>query len=836
MIWRNNKMKSQRNHHHQSASRLTLRRLARNCGAKHLVVALAAAIPFQAALSAEQKPSVSGIYPHLAMFNDEGECGTGAVVPWADRLWAITYAPHMPQGSSDKLYEITPALEQIIRPESIGGTPANRLIHRESQQLFIGPYAIGANGNVRVIHHSKMFGRLTGLARHLTDPANKIVFATMEKGIYEVDVHSLSVTELWADEQRKQGRKADLPGYHGKGFYSAQNRYVYANNGDHAPAALKDPTVPSGVLAEWDGQTDKWSVVRRNQFTDVTGPGGIAGNPPGDDRLWSIGWDNRSLILMLLDGGQWHSFRLPKASHCYDGAHGWNTEWPRIRDIGEDSLMMTMHGEFWKFPKTFSAANTAGIAPRSTYLKVIGDFCRWNDRLVFGCDDTAQSEFLNKDRLKGNLAGPGKSQSNLWFVEPPQLDNFGPALGRGGVWLNDDVKAGAASEPFLFSGFAQRSLLVAHRSAEKIVFKLEGDTKGNGQWTKLRDVSVPANGSTWLDFSAQEAVAWIRLTPDRDATKVTAFFHYRAEDNRATEAAPGFAGIAKPADKSVSAGLLFARGGDFKTLRFVPEGGAGDANCYDLDADLKLRRVNDPEGAAWVRKNVAIVNPLITADAASVLYTDEAGKRWRLPKGDAAFDKDGNLGDARLCREVCTERNLLNVGGTFYELPAQNAGGFIKLRPIATHNRRIHDFASYRGLLVLSGIADDAKGDRIIRSDDGKCALWVGAVDDLWQFGKPRGHGGPWLETSVKANVPSDAYLATGYDQKRLTLSHASRQTVTFKIEADFTGTGSWSEVATLKVKPGQKLKHNFPAAFGAYWLRVSSDADTTATAQLDYF
>lgn len=30
---------------------------------------------------------VDGIYPHLAMFNDEGECGTGAVVPWADRLW-----------------------------------------------------------------------------------------------------------------------------------------------------------------------------------------------------------------------------------------------------------------------------------------------------------------------------------------------------------------------------------------------------------------------------------------------------------------------------------------------------------------------------------------------------------------------------------------------------------------------------------------------------------------------------------------------------------------------------------------------------------------------------
>ena len=258
---------------------------------------------------------ISGIYPSLATFNNEGECGTGAVVPWAGRLWIISYAPHKPSGSSDKLYEITPALEQIIRPESIGGTPANRMIHRESQQLFIGPYVIGTNGNVRVIPCDQMFGRLTGLARHLTDQANKIVVATMEEGIYEVDVHTLAVKELWADEQKEGGRKAGLPGYHGKGFYSAQGRYVYANNGDHAAAALRDPSVPSGALVEWDGQADQWSVVRRNQFTDVTGPGGIMGNPPGDDRLWSIGWDNRSLILMLLDGGRWHSFRLPSVRH-----------------------------------------------------------------------------------------------------------------------------------------------------------------------------------------------------------------------------------------------------------------------------------------------------------------------------------------------------------------------------------------------------------------------------------------------------------------------------------------------------------------------------------------
>ncbi len=81
--------------------------------------------------------SFSGIYPHLAYYNNENECGTGAVVPWADRLWMITYGPHLPFGSSDKLYEVTNDLQRIVREESIGGTPANRMIQSGQQAGII---------------------------------------------------------------------------------------------------------------------------------------------------------------------------------------------------------------------------------------------------------------------------------------------------------------------------------------------------------------------------------------------------------------------------------------------------------------------------------------------------------------------------------------------------------------------------------------------------------------------------------------------------------------------------------------------------------------------------
>ncbi|MDR2816566.1 MAG: hypothetical protein LBB62_07695, partial [Proteiniphilum sp.] len=169
------------------------------------------------------KPNISGVYPHLAYYNNEGECGTGAVVPWAGSLWVITYGPHLPYGSSDKLYQVTPGLEQIVRDESIGGTPANRMIHKESNRLFIGPYAIGADGNVHSIPYTIMPGRHTGNARHLTDPANKIYYGTMEEGFYEVDVNTLEVNELFRDGNldRKPGEMdqeaALLPGAHGKG-------------------------------------------------------------------------------------------------------------------------------------------------------------------------------------------------------------------------------------------------------------------------------------------------------------------------------------------------------------------------------------------------------------------------------------------------------------------------------------------------------------------------------------------------------------------------------------------------------------------------------------------
>ena len=781
---------------------------------------------------AETKPiEISGIYPHLTMYNEQGECGTGALVPWAGRLWAVTYAPHWPLGSTDKLYEFTPDLKQIIRPESIGGTPANRMIHRESKQLFIGPHAIDAEGNVRTISYERMPGRHTGNARHLTDPAGKIYYATMEEGLYSVDVDTLEVEEHIKDDHAKikavgNGVKSNLHGYHGKGLYSGQGRVVYSNNGMSSNAAKRNPTTTSGALAQWFGE-DTWQLVRKNQFTEVTGPGGIYGNDhPETDPIWTMGWDARSLLLGLLEDKTWTYYRLPKGSHSYDGAHGWNTEWPRIREIEEEDFLATMHGTFWRFPPTFSKANSAGIAPRSNYLKVIGDFCKWNDKLVLGCDDSAQKEFLNTRPFKARHAAPKQSNSNLWFIEPEQLDTFGSLIGRGSIWLRDQVKANITSDPYLFSGYDHRQLFITHSSKTPINFTLEVDKDGNNKWSTLREITVDAKGSAMHLFTPEEEGVWIRLKADKNASGVTAHFQYRSRDPRSQQNAPLFNGITTVGNAATNTGVM-------QSLAYNKLGIAlKDGGYYEMNQQMEFTKVDNPKKAAELVKNVAQPVRAYSVDAASILLQED-GKRYRLPKNDNYTSRLVGKDLPRVCREVATERDLLNIHGTFYELPARNAQGVAKLRPVATHNLSIHDFCSHNGLLLFTGMDTDTKGEHIFRSTDGKVALWAGVIDDMWKLGKPRGQGGPWKDSAVKAGVPSDPYIMTAYDKKSIELSSTSAASITLEVDID--GTGLWVPYQTFKLEADKAVAHDFPEGYSAYWVRATSDTDASITVQLSY-
>ncbi len=797
--------------------------------------------------------NISGVYPSLAYYNDEGECGTGAVVPWADRLWVVTYGPHLPFGSSDKLYEITPELNQIIRAESIGGTPANRMIHRESNQLFIGPYAIDKDQNVRVIPYNEMPGRHTGNARHLFDPVNKIYYGTMEEGFYEVDVNTLQPTLLYEDrnvtskkekDESANIRSALLYGVHGKGLYSGQGVLVYSNNGESGQKALEQFDIESGSLSEWDGK--EWKLVRRNQFVEITGPGGIYGNKtPETDPLWTTGWDHKSVLVGVRNHEKgWRFFRLPKASHSYDGAHGWNTEWPRIRNVGTEDApdyLMTMHGMFWRFPPSFSYSDHAGIRPRSAYLKITGDYTRWRDQLVFGCDDFAKNEFLNKRKVKGDIGGAGQSNSNLWFTSLESPDHFGPTTAEGGVWLKDKVEKGEVSEPFLFSGWDTRSVWIQNGVSGEVVFSFEADKTGTDNWEFLTSVKVGPNSSARYEFSKDQIGEWVRVKVDKP-TVATVHFTYNDAESRILSPDEDFKALATIDNTDKPGGFLYGLGDNRRKLGVLSgryeDGEFMENGYYELDSNLNLVMREDSVTSRYIRDKLAIPKDVVSVEESSVLVVDDKGRRWRFPKRNEKFSQAIANNSQRICREVVTERDLMNLHGTFYELPAENADGFAKVRPIASHDFWIHDYASYRGLLILSGVdvkRNQSNDKHIIASKDGKMHLWAGVIDDLWKLGKPTGVGGPWKNSKVEANIPSDPYLIGFYDKKRLYLSHDADEDIAFNIEVNPVGDGPWMNYKTISVGPGEEIEYVFPTSFQARWIRFSVNYPCEATAFLKY-
>ncbi len=781
--------------------------------------------------------SISGIYPRLASFNGDNECGIGAVVPWAGRLWWITYPPHARHGSNDKLYSIDPQMNLIIHPQSVGGTHANRLIHRESNQLLVGPYAIDAQGQVRVFDvKTELPGRLTATTRHLTDPANKVYYVDMEGPVWEADVRTLQTRKLF---------EKPLPGWHGKGAYTAQGRLVLSNNGEHS--SLHDLDISkitadlkahgpedAGVLGQWDGQA--WRIVERRQFTEVTGPGGIYGNEKDSDPLWATGWDKRSVILKLLDGGKWQTFRVPKGSYAFDPKHGWFTEWPRIREVAPNRLLMVMHATMFDFPKTFSVANSRGLKPICTHLRYIPDFSGWDAKLVLGADDTSI--------MQNPMAG--QSQSNLWFGTLDDLKSFGPASGWGGVWLGEAVKADTPSDPFLFAGYARRMVHLAHRENAPVEFTFEFDEAGDGRWKVAQRVTVGARGYGYVVFPPEQTGQWVRVRASRDCQEATAYFHYLAADRPvAADGAPLFAALPDAKDSQPWSGGLVRPAGHNRSLQFVSrtvgsDGTPGAEQYWEVDEQLRFQRVSAPDRLEAVKK-VCAVRTGFAVDAASVILTDEkTGRRYRLPKGEAAFDKETALGWPRAIREVVSERSLANIHGTFYEIPRAEGAGkegldVKRLKPVASHGKLITDFCTWRGLLVLSGCRLDAHPDgHRFASQDGQAALWFGALDDLWRLGAPVGVGGPWKNTRIRAGSPSDPFLMTGYMTKRVEFSHDSRQAVAITLEVDVDHHG-WKAYQTLVVPPDKTVTHDFPEGFSAHWVRTTADRDCTATAWFTY-
>lgn len=449
--------------------------------------------------------SIKGVYPYMTVMapavGSRSEAGIGALIPWADRLWAVGYVAHK-RGSGIGLYEIGPDMSFNLRPESVTGTFANRMVHWESNQVFIGPYAIDQSGVVRTIEGLKNH-RLAATMRHLFLPAQKVYFLTMEGLLFEVDVHSLKARNLFNLLIKLNIPPGAQP--HFKSGFTAQGRVVVANNTYEEPEYRG--TRRAGRLAEWDGL--RWRVIEKNPFVEVSGKQNpVAGFRYGNT-LYALGWDRASVILRVLHGGKWSRYRLPFGSHSWD--HTWNTEWMRIREVQTERYLMDAFGIFYDLPALVYEGKVWGIRPVASHLRIVPDFCHWRGMLVMASDQTDNAV--------------GQPQSGLWFGNIDELWGMGKPAGWGGVWWEEEVEAGQTSDPFLMTGFDNKALHIVHDGSEEVTFEVEVDFMGNGSWESYAVLTAPSGAYLHHEFPQGFSAHWVRVRA-KTKCRATAYFHY----------------------------------------------------------------------------------------------------------------------------------------------------------------------------------------------------------------------------------------------------------------------------------------------------------------------
>lgn len=455
--------------------------------------------------------NINGVFPNLTVLGasdkDRSESGIGALIPWADKLWMIGYVAHI-QGSRIGLYEISDDMTMKQHSESVTGTFANRMIHNPSEQAIIGPHFIDKHGNVRTSKELSRH-RLAAIMEHLTDPENKVYFLTMEGMFFECDVNTLQHKLLFDLITELEIPKTAW--VHFKDGHTGNGRVVVGNNSYDE----KDFTGESfaGRLAEWDGKSNKWTILERTAFIGVGGKNSmihegksIYGNP-----IFATGWDKKSVILKSFNdrSGVWKTYRLPKGSQSFD--HAWNTEWMRIREVQTERFIMDIHGIFYELPMMTYGGYVWGIKPIAYHLRLVPDFCFWRGMFVMAGDQTDH--------------GVGQPQSGLLFQNIDDLWKYGKPTGWGSLWQDEKVKANAASDPYLMTGFDKKMIHFINKGNTEVEFTIEVDVLGSENWLTYRTVKVKSNGYEDFQFPDGYSAHWVRVKLNKESEVTVSLFY-----------------------------------------------------------------------------------------------------------------------------------------------------------------------------------------------------------------------------------------------------------------------------------------------------------------------
>ncbi|XP_035828517.1 uncharacterized protein LOC101845042 [Aplysia californica] len=469
---------------------------------------------------------VNGIFPSITATASSGpkrsECGTGALMPWADKLYMVSYLSVPEGGNGTGLYEIDENFKMTKLREH-NATFANRLLHRQTNQIIIGAWAIDMQGNINTFS-GLLKVRVAATAEHLTSAATSVYMLGMDGPLWECNVVTYSCKQLFdlVKELKIPASVGEQP--HFKAAHTMNGRLVVTSNTFEEADYIG--LYHGGRLAEWKGPGSNWTILEETAFVEVTGRRNFG------RVMYALGWDYRSVILKVFDGrnpdyNYWQTYRLPKASHAYD--HLWQTEWPRIREVETERYLMDMHGMFYELSPLGWAGSTWGLRPISQHLRMIPDFTSFRGFLVLGGNQVSS--------IFDNNVVTGQAQSGLWFGKTDDLWSFGKPQGWGAVWRSDLVFNKNISDPYLMTGFDKKVVhVMTHDSCDQAAFTIQVDVSGAAghrsldDWASVYRMSL-TRGSTYQFYVFPEGFSahWVRLlfsTDQLEPCTVTAYFHY----------------------------------------------------------------------------------------------------------------------------------------------------------------------------------------------------------------------------------------------------------------------------------------------------------------------
>jgi hypothetical protein len=243
--------------------------------------------------------------------------------------------------------------------------------------------------------------------------------------------------------------------------------------------------------------------------------------------------------------------------------------------------LVFLHNGLYELPETFRDGNASGLRQISTSLVTVTDIANWNGQLAFSLQQTSVHGIPNLI--------PGQPHSNLQFLRRADLAKWGPAEARGGVWLEDTVKAAEPSDAILIGGYQRRCLHLVNHGKDPLDIKIEINTRGDDRWAPLSSYTLTPGSYLPVILPTPLAAEWLRVKTDQDGM-ATAFLHVSTPRTGSKDETEIFNGLSRyPKTQSSVKGIVRA-GFPSGNLQFLRD----DGRYFEIDQTLTPHAVDAP--------------------------------------------------------------------------------------------------------------------------------------------------------------------------------------------------------------------------------------------------